>query len=160
MALTRISGIGATGDQTFSIDQLIDKNLQALSNVPIYNRANDSASPVTTIAAGNSVGTLYSWLDANPLEGRNETWFMFAASPDQMSFADYGGFYYVPLHSGYFDVQNLIDQGTLTVAQATALANAAAPTLMTYISKYLPWILLTVGVVAFGKEFIKDKISK
>lgn len=59
----------------YNLDSLIGKSITSSKPVKVYRTASDTAKPYRTIAAGQSVGILYSWL--NPKEGRKKLWLMF-----------------------------------------------------------------------------------
>lgn len=150
---SNLAGIGDASSSDFSADQIIGKSLSAAQDVQIYDTPGDSETPVATIKAGNPIGIVTGYLSPNPDEDRQEIWWQFTATLDQQSMANSLGEFYVPHKTGSFNIQDLVDQGALTVAQATALQKAASGNgpglLQTEIEKYAPWViggLLAVGI--------------
>ena len=132
---------------TYDLSDLVDKTIIASGNVPVYEHANDHASPSGVVPAGQPVGVLYSWLDPNPTYDRAELWFMFW--PDNRADP-----YYSKWGGGLYNIASLQAQGLLTDAQKKAAADLAnAPWYEQLITKYGPWVVGTVVVVAVVKGY-------
>jgi hypothetical protein len=133
-------------DATYDISDLIDKTFYAAVPMAVYKDASDSAAPVYTVAVGQPIGVLYSWLDPSASENRSELWFMFWPDGQDPYYTKYG--------PGYnFDA--LIGQGLQSDAQkAAAAATAALPWYEQLITKYGPYILGTILVGAAVKGYL------
>jgi len=154
---TGMAGIGAT--TTLNAGDIIGKTLVAAEKVPVYDTPRDDAQPSGYINKGNPIGIVYSYLNPDSTQGRNELWWMFEPLPGNSDIGDNLGYYYIPHNPDYFDTQALLDAGVLTVAQATALKQQAEGTssiLDSYIKKYGPWV---VGII-LGGVVIKSVINK
>jgi hypothetical protein len=119
---------------------MIDKTIIAAGTVPVYLHANDSASPSYSIASGQPIGVLYSWLTADPAYNRSELWFMFE---------DSGGTpYYTKWGPGMYNFNALEAQGVMTDEQkAAAEAAANKPWYEKLVGQILPWV---VGAIVVG----------
>ena len=120
-------------DNTYTADQIIDKTLIGLKPVDVKLEPLDSAAIDHTIATGNPVGVVASWVtDTN-----GAVWWQFYDSFENP--------YYVKHAVGEFSIQSLQDQGAVTVKQATAAAAAANTSTIDKIGvlakTYLPWII-------------------
>lgn len=132
-------------DPTYSVADLIDKTMIAAGTVPVYLHANDTAQPAYTVSAGQPIGVLYSWLAADPSQGRSELWFMFWPQNQDP--------YYTKWGPDMYNFNALEAQGLMTDEQkAAAEAAANRPWYETLIVKYGPWVLgaILVGAVIKG----------
>lgn len=135
------------GGQTYSANQILDKNLIAKNDTLIYH--GDLKTPFRTVAAGNPIGRVYSYLRATGATGKNALM--------MYDNADYTGTpFYVLDESGGIDTSFLNDQGTLTVAAETKLqqdeAAKANDPAGYYLKKYgLPVLLIGGGIYLVAK---------
>lgn len=130
-------------DATFSAADIVDKTLTARTAVKVYYDATDKAVAFGSVAAGEPVGVVYSWLDPAPSQGRSGLWWMFRNST--------GVFYYAPHASSNFDISELKKQGVITIAEKVKDADLAAlPWYEQLIKKYGIWLIAVpvVGVIA------------
>lgn len=141
-----------TPADTFSVDQVRGKTLIANQSIPVYHIPEDSAQPVGSIAAGQPVGVVYSWLDADPSKDRIELWWVF----DDGS----GNFYYTKHGVGLYNISSLIQQGTMTDLQLAQ--DAATPqwlkTLKDTALQIAPWVIGGFIIIAIGKKLIDKKL--
>lgn len=91
----------------YTADQIVGKSLVARERVNIYRSTSDTASPVYTVAAGNSVGTVVSYL--LPTGNRMNFFWVFRDSS--------GREYYTIHQPGRYDIKTLQEQGALTLEQ-------------------------------------------
>jgi len=141
---------------TFSASQIVGKNLIAAKAVKIKRLPldSDTAAPVVyTAAAGQPVGVVYSWV--MPAPGRSSLWWVFNDSS--------GKPYYAEHKEGAFNIQNLVDQGTLTVKEQTAAAAAAAAANMPlgdWIKQNIKGLVLLVAAAAVAKSVLPQLINR
>lgn len=131
---------------TFSAADIVGKTLIAKETVPVYSLPNAAVASnlIGSIAPGESVGVVYSWIGGN--EGKPLYW-QFESTA--------GGFYYVMHKAGRFDVRALKDQGALTTAEKQEQENPKST-----LDKILS-TLKTVGIFAavayVGKSFLDKR---
>jgi hypothetical protein len=87
-------------DNLFSADQVIGKQLIANKRINVRKLAGTDAPVLYVAEAGQSVGTVYSWVKRG-----NEIWWQL----------DPRGF--VQHNAGWYSIKALKDQGTITVKQ-------------------------------------------
>lgn len=128
--------------------QLKDKTLIAKKLVKVYRSAADNAIPFGTVAAGDPVGVVFSWVDPNYTSRSTLYWMFYDAQ---------NGAYYVPHEAGAFDVTSLKEQGVLTVSDQVAKEQKEQDKLnlspleyyIKYYGKYVGYFLIAaVGVKA------------
>lgn len=96
-----------TPTTTYSAAQIVGKSMVARENIELKRFPLDSAKSVFTVKAGDTVGTVYSYV-----QGAFATvWWVFLDSK--------GKEYYAKHEKGAFDVQALKDQGALNVQEET-----------------------------------------
>ncbi len=100
----------------YSAADIIGNNLVAKNPVKIYRRASDNAAPVYTVAVGNSVGIVYSYLQPNA--NRKGLWWVFLDQNKKQ--------YYTPHSESNFDLNSLNSQGIETIDDQTRRAKEAA----------------------------------
>jgi hypothetical protein len=131
-------------DTTFSAEQIVGKTLTASKKVSVYSDPTDTEQPFGYVNAGQPIGVVYSWLDANAASGRSGLWWAFINS-------NTNSWYYTPHVAGNFSVSDLKAQGAITVQDATdKAAYDAMPWYEQMISKYGKWLVIVpvVGIVA------------
>lgn len=131
---------------TFNAADIIGKTLVAKSNVPLYRFADDDAAVVYNVSPGQSVGKVESYL--LPAANRNNLYWQFK---DQN-----GKFYYAEHKQGIFDVQELQQQGALTLQQQQQAATEASLTTGDKIFRLIKNALL-IGAGAYLLKGIIDK---
>jgi hypothetical protein len=137
---------------TYSADALIGKTLIAAKPVPIKRLPMDSAPVVFTVAVGQPVGIVSSYV--NPTEGRSRLYWMFR---------DKDGRYYYSEHvQGLYSLSALTDQGVLTTKQETEAAADANKkfNLAEFIQKNITLVVIVAGVVALGKQPLANLFKK
>lgn len=91
---------------SYSADQIIGKNLVAKRSVALKRLPQASAATIYTVAPGNNVGTVYSYVGGR--EGQPLWW----------QFLDAKGRYYYALHdSAAFSLDVIRDQGAMSEAE-------------------------------------------
>lgn len=144
------------GGKTYTVNQIIDKNIVASVDTKLYSGPRSTATIVGTVKAGQPIGIVYSYLRPEQADGRS--WLMFETS--------YNKFFYVPneVASG----TGLKDQGTLTVSEEIKkeqekLEKENNPVGF-YLKKYgLPVLLIGGGIylaATYGKAFIQGKLAQ
>lgn len=94
----------------YSASQIVGKTLIANTAIQVKRVAADSSPVVRTIAKGQSVGLVYSYLPANTT--RKSLYWMFYDS--------YNTPYYVEHKTGIFSIKGLTAQGALTIEEERA----------------------------------------
>lgn len=90
----------------FPASQLLDKTLIARVPVLVYSGSSLGDNPIATVATGNPIGTIYSYIGGS---GGSPLYWMFLR-PD-------GSAYYVRHQNNLFNVSLLQQQGVLSVEQ-------------------------------------------
>lgn len=133
--------------------QVVDKTLTAIKDLPVYDtypRTGVVPKQIGTVKAGNPAGIVYSYLNPDATQGRNELWWMFYPVGS-------GPYYFMPHHVGDFDVSALNQQGVISVQdQITQQQEADKPWYMQIVDKIIP-----IGLTAIvGVAIIKGVLSK
>jgi hypothetical protein len=137
---------------TYSADALIGKTLIAAKPVPIKRVPLDNAAVVFTVATGQPVGVVSSFV--NPTVGRSRLYWMFR---------DKDGRYYYSEHvQGLYSLSALTDQGVLTTKQETEAAAEANKkfNLAEFIQKNITLVVIAAAAVALGKQPIANLFKK
>jgi hypothetical protein len=133
---------------TFNAADIIGKTLVAKSQVPLYRLPNDDAEIVYTVSPGQSLGVVQSFL----LPGTNRT-NLYWQFKDQNN-----NFYYSEHLQGRYDIQELQDQGALTLQQQQAAATEASLSTGDKIFRLIKNALLIGGGVYLINTIIKKKL--
>jgi phage baseplate assembly protein gpV len=144
----------------FNAGDLIGKTLIARVRVALYRRPQDGEKPFAFTESGQSIGIVYSYLEASAAKKRSSFYWMFQ---------DGAGFYYVPHRLNFFDVGALKQQGVYTPAEkeaAKAKANESIldavknniETAQTSIIKYLPFVIGGLFLLPIVRDVIKKKM--
>lgn len=144
------------GSTTFNADQVIGKTLMAKKNIALKNLPQDAAPTVATVAPGQPVGSVYSYV--NPAPGRTNLYWQITSS---------GKAYWVKHEIGAFDVSNLKVQGVKTseqvLAEKRAIEEKENDPVLYYFKKIGLPIALGVGVVyligTLGKTYLTTQIK-
>lgn len=136
---------------TINLADIIDKTLIARKTLPVYNRPLPTGNQVAIVKAGDPAGVLYSWIDPDPINGRENIWFVFRNSA--------GVYYYIPYEKGSYDVSALQRQGVLTEEEKREREELEGlPWYERMIKKYLPVIIIGGGAFyVLGKVIDKSK---
>lgn len=137
---------------TYSAATIIGKTLIAAKPVAIKRLATDAAPVVFTVAVGQPVGVVDSYL--NPKEGRSRLYW---------SFRDNSGRYYYAEHiPGNYSLSALKDQGAMTTKEETeaAQANNKPFNLAEFIQKNITLVVVAAAVVALGKAPLENLFKK
>lgn len=134
----------------YSASQIIDKTLIAARPVQIKRTATDSAPAVYTVATGNPVGKVFSYI--SPGTGRNSLYWAFN---DQ-----YGRPYYAKHETGAFSLTALKDQGAITVKEETALEQSASETTADFFKKYAKTALWVIAGVMVARAVLPELVKK
>jgi hypothetical protein len=138
--------IGDAAD-TFNAGDVIGKTLIANKTISIYDYPGDSSTPVSTVAAGQPVGVVYSYLDADATEDRKELWWIFMDG--------FGNYSYTPHAEGNFNISSLVQQGVQTQQQKD---EATKPWYEQAVDKYLPWVIIGAVALGLGKKVIEKEL--
>jgi hypothetical protein len=134
--------------------QLLDKTLIAAQEVSIFDgvpRAGYMPTKIGVVKVGNPVGIVYSYINADLAENRDNLWWMFNGS------ADWKKPYYAPHAGGLYDVSALREQGVLSLTeQAQKEADANKP----WYERILDNVLPVAAVVIVGAAFIRGYMSR
>jgi hypothetical protein len=133
---------------TFNAADIIGKTLVAKSQVPLYRLPNDDAEIVYTVSPGQSLGVVQSFL----LPGSNRT-NLYWQFKDQNN-----KFYYSEHKQGIYDIQELFDQGALTLQQQQAAATEASLSTGDKIFRLIKNALLIGAGVYLVNTIIKKKL--
>lgn len=137
---------------TYSADAIIGKTLIAAKPVQIKRIPMDNATVVFTVATGQPVGVVTSFV--NPAEGRSRLYWQFR---------DKDGRYYYSEHvQGLYSLSALSDQGVLTTKQETEAAAEANKkfNLAEFIQKNITLVVITAAAVALGKQPLANLFKK
>ena len=138
----------------YDIGDVVGKTLFAKKDLPVYTSyptASYKPQPVAVVKSGSPAGVVYSWIDADPTQGRSNIWWMFQGGGLG------SGYYYIPHSEGAFDVSTLAQQGVLSLDQKAAQAAAAdQPWYETIIKETLPIVVVAI----LGAAVIKGYIAK
>ena len=142
------------GGQEYTANQILDKQLIAKRDTPIYSKGNFT-TPVATIRAGNPIGKVYSYLKPSTLTGGKSA---------LMYYTSAGNAYYTLNENNTIDTGFLKDQGTLTVAEETKKAEQDAmrenDPVQYYLKKLAIPVLLIVGGIIVVKTIAPKLIDK
>jgi len=129
----------------YSADQIIGKTLYAKEDIPVKRLPNDTAPVVFTAKKNSPLGTVYSWLAPQPGIRKN-LWWMFYDSNKKA--------YYIEHKEGRFDVDNLKEQGALTVKEQQAAKKKENESTKDFIERLFKYALVAGGVYVIGKALI------
>jgi hypothetical protein len=133
---------------TFNAADIIGKTLVAKTQVPLLRLPNDDAPTVYTVAPGQSLGVVQSFL----LPGTNRT-NLYWQFKDQNN-----NFYYSEHKQGIYDVKELANQGALTLEQQQAAAIEANLTTGDKIFRLIKNTLFIGAGVYLINTIIKKKL--
>lgn len=136
-------------DPIYSAADVVDKTLVSAKVLPYYDgvpRGTYQPKQIGTFPAGVVVGTVYSWVDADPAQNRPQLWWMFYPGSS-------GSYYYMPHSSGSFDLNALAQQGVLSEEQKNAQDE-------TWYEKVLNKVLPIVALSVIGAAVIRGYLSR
>jgi hypothetical protein len=133
---------------TFNAADIIGKTLVAKTQVPLLRLPNDDALTVYTVSPGQSLGVVQSFL----LPGTNRT-NLYWQFKDQNN-----NFYYSEHLQGRYDIQELQDQGALTLQQQQAAATEANLSTADKVFRLIKNALLLGAGVYLINTIIKKKL--
>lgn len=138
----------------YDAGQVIDKTLIAAGEVSVYSgvpRAGYMPTKIGTVQAGDPVGIVYGYINADVSDNRPNLWWMFHPT------ADWKKPYYAPHAGGLYDVGALRQQGVLSLTeQAQKEADANEP----WYEKILGQVLPVVAITFIGVAFIRGYMSR
>lgn len=121
---------------------MMNKTLFANKDIEVYRLALDNAKSYGIIKAGQPIGTVYSFLSAQPPD-RAGLWWMF--------YDDQNRAYYIPHQEGVFNTEALKQQGVVTETEKREAEAKANETITDKVEKYAKWIILgALGIYALG----------
>lgn len=132
---------------TFKASDIIDKTLIAKRAVNLYRLPEDGAPVIYTVAPGQTVGKVFTYLTAGP-NRKNLYWQFYDAN---------GKPYYAEHKTGYFDIKALSEQGALTLAEQQAAAVEASMTTGDKIFRFVQNALLLGAGVYLLNTIIKKQ---
>jgi hypothetical protein len=139
--------------KTFNIKNLIGKPLTAKVATKLYRSPSDNAKHYASVAAGQSLGILFSWI--NPSSTSNSLWFMFYDSNNKP--------YYVKYGKSVLNVNDLKRQGIKDVETETKeskekedIENKGA--FRFYLEKYAPFLIGAIFIIPLAKKIIDKKL--
>ena len=133
---------------TFNADQIIGKTLVAKTQVPLLRLPNDDAQIVYNVSPGQSLGVVQSFLLPGP--NRTNLYWQFKDANNR--------FYYSEHLQGRYDIQELQDQGALTLQQQQAAATEASLTTTDKVFRLIKNALLIGAGVYLVNTIIKKKL--
>lgn len=134
----------------YDAGDIIDKTLRAKVSIPVYDgvpTAGYFPNKIATIAAGQTAGTVYSYIDADPTNNRYGLWWVFYPGSVASSY------YYMPHGEGYYDIDTLTEQGVLTVQQKNTEPD-------TWYMKLLKTALPVIALTWLGAAAIRGYLSR
>jgi len=139
--------------KSYTIKDLLDKPLIAKKATKLYRLPYDSAKHYASVAAGQPLGTLYSWI--NPNANTKYVWFSFYDSKNKP--------YYVPYKPNLLNSDDLKRQGVKDVETQTKEKKEqekleSKGTFRFYLEKYAPYIIGALFIVPIAKKIIDKKI--
>jgi hypothetical protein len=140
-----------TDNSLYTASDFIGKTLIAYTNVPVYDYAYDGATQTGVIKPGQSVGVVFSYLDANPDYDRSVLYWQFVSSS--------GKYYYTKMLPGLYSKASLESQGILTDQQKLdAAAEAKMSDFEKAIKKYFPMVIIgAIGIAAVQGYFSRPQ---
>jgi hypothetical protein len=137
----------------FNITNLIDRPLTAKVATKLYRTANDAAKNYASVAAGQPLGTLYSWISPNA--NTKSLWFMFYDSNNKP--------YYVKYSANLISSDALIKAGVKDVEKAAKEAKDKQDfedkgAIRFYLEKYAPYIIGAIFLIPIAKKLIDKKL--
>lgn len=137
----------------FSVKDLIDKPLTAKVATKLYRTANDAAKPYASVAAGQPLGTLYSWISPNA--NTKTLWFAFYDTNNKP--------YYVKYAKNLISSDALKKQGVKDVEEVTKEAEEKKDyeekgAVRFYLEKYAPYIIGAIFLIPIAKKLIDKKL--
>jgi hypothetical protein len=142
---------------TYSVNQIVDKNLVAEGNVPLY-LGSDFKNPFYTVASGSVIGKVLSYIKASDATGQR------AGGALLMFVNSVGTYFYVKADSAISNTDLQNNQGAMTVSdEQKALQDEQAkendPIL--YYAKKIGLPLLVTGVSVYaGVQVVKALIAR
>lgn len=128
--------------KTYSVDQLINKKITLQRPVKVY-RNPYTTTPLYTNRAGQSLGTVYSWV-TNKKTG--DVWLMFYDASNKP--------YYVNTKDlvGAVDTKELKQEGAKTTTEIYREEQKKANPVEFYIKQYGPWLLGGIAAIVLLKK--------
>lgn len=131
---------------TFSVSQIIGKNLIAASPVALKRQPTDAAPVIFTVLPGQPVGVVDSYL--MPKAGRSRLYWAFIDST--------GRPYYSEHRQGLYSLSALKDQGTITVKEQTEQQQEQQQTTAQVITKNITRIAIIIGAAIVLKNLLPN----
>ena len=140
----------------YDVRDVVDKTLTAKIDIPVcdsYPTTGYTPKQIGIVRAGFPAGIVFSWINADPGEGRSTLWWMFYPA------TTYGDYYFIPHNKGWFDVANLREQGVITIEEEREQEEESnKPWYEKLSDKLLPIIVITVlGAAAIRGYFSNRK---
>jgi len=141
-------------DPIYDASDIVDKVLVAAQDLPYYDGVPSGTyfpKKLGTFPRGAVVGTVYSFIDADPTKNRPQLWWMFY--PGQS-----GSYYYMPHASGFFDMNALSQQGVETVEQKNAQDQTWYEKLLGQaLAKLIPAAVVTIIAAAAVRGYFSSR---
>lgn len=138
---------------TFNLNDLIDLQLTAKVATKLYRTANDNAKHYASVAAGQPLGKLYSYI--NPNVNTKNLWFMFYDTKNQP--------YYVKYATNLISAADLIKRGVKDVKKIAKEEKDKADyiekgAVRFYLEKYAPFVIGAIFLIPIAKTLIDKKL--
>ena len=141
-------------DPIYDASDIVDKVLVAAQDLPYYDGVPSGIyfpKKLGTFSKGVVVGTVYSFIDADPTKNRPQLLWMFYPGSS-------GNYYYMPHESGFFDMDALSQQGVETIEQKnTADQTWYEKLLGQALGKILPVVVITVIGAAVVRGYFSSR---
>lgn len=131
----------------FDAADIYGKTLIAKKDVSLYRLPLDSAKPVYTVKAGQSVGVVYSHVEPKP--GRSNMYWMFKDEKERP--------YYAKHEKGLYSVSAIKSQGVKTTEDKIKEEARANETTKDWIERNLKNIALIIGGAVVVGSIVKSK---
>lgn len=132
---------------TFSAADIIGKTLYAKTAVPLKRLPEDSGSLIYTVPAGSVVGVVNSYILPKPGRNANIYW----------QFSDGSRNFYAEHLIGRFDTKTVELQGSVSLEDQAAAAEAAAEGITDKIGRYVSYIAAGFGLFVLLRDQLKKK---
>jgi len=130
---------------TFSAADIVGKTLYAKTAVPLKRLPEDSGSVTYTVPAGSVVGVVNSYILPKPGRNSNIYW----------QFSDGSRSFYAEHLIGRFDTKTVELQGSVSLEDQAAAAEAAAEGVTDKIGRYVSYIAAGFGLFVLLRDQLK-----
>lgn len=118
---------------TFSAADIVGKTLIAKTKVAIKRQPSKAAPTVFTVSPGETVGVVYSWVNAD-----GELWWMYYDNNKNPYYTQHG--------TGIYDIKSLNAQGTISLEQVQENTTKADTPVSYYLDKLTTPAVWGIGI--------------